>query len=263
MVFVDESGHFSNTDSISLAGFVSDDESWNSFCIEWKSLLLKHGLPAIHMKEIMSSKGKSPAANWEMPRKLSMLSEFIFVIRKYVQAGFGIGMDAVHYRSVVAEITEAAKTMGVRAKPFEAKRFCVARFVRTLMQYYDEVELQQGGMPEPINLTFDDDEAYAMQCYSLICKIKARDAAAKSRIVSVGFADDNWFYPLQAADILAYATCNELNKSPDMRWKETNIFTDLLKADNPTYGIVNKSELWDSSSDQIALEALVKEMVVN
>jgi len=94
MIFLDESGHFSESDFVCLAGYVASDSNWDGLCKEWKELLGKHGIPAVHMREIMSPKGKSPAASWKDEDKVRMIREFIFVIRKYIHTGFGVGLEA-------------------------------------------------------------------------------------------------------------------------------------------------------------------------
>lgn len=222
MIFMDEAGHFSISDFVCLAGYLASDSGWDSLCQEWKPLLEKHGLPGIHMKEIMSPKGKSPAALWPMDKKLSMLTEFISVIRKHVQTGFGIGLDAHHYRDIVKCAEDSFKNLGMKSRPFKPPLFATARMARIISDYFDQI-----GSKEQVCLIFDDSEQYSMQCYSFLCELKSRNQEVRSRFVSITFADDSHFYPLLAADLLAYATCNELRKA-EKGWSYLNIFTDLL-----------------------------------
>src|ERR1035438_7786442 len=98
--------------------------------------------------------------------------------------------------------------------------------------------------------------------YDLLCELKKRVPSIKESIVNICFANDEWYYPLQAADLLSYATCNELSKGTNA-WKETNVFTDLLKDADPSYAKRYYSELWgDNEEDTKALkEAIVRETV--
>lgn len=128
MVFLDESGHFSSTDYMCMAGFIATDQGWSDLCAAWRVLLREtYKIPAIHMREIMSEKGKSPAAAWAMDRKVDMLRNFILLIRKHTEAGFGCAIDARHYREVVRSIEAAAAQEGLKTKPFKAQMFCMAR----------------------------------------------------------------------------------------------------------------------------------------
>jgi hypothetical protein len=74
MVFLDESGHFNSTDYMCMAGFISTDQGWSDLCAGWRLLLRqKYKIPVIHMREIVSEKGKSPAAAWDLDRKVDSL----------------------------------------------------------------------------------------------------------------------------------------------------------------------------------------------
>jgi len=261
MLFLDESGHFDDSEWICLAGYVADSSAWESFCGEWKILLGKYGLTAIHMREIMSPQGRSPAASWEMPRKLGMLTDFIWLIRKHVHAGFACGLNARNFRETMEVVQGEALKGGYKLHQFQPQTFCFARVARIAMNYYDELAKMEICSPnETLALVFDDAENYAMKCYSYLCKIKKMVPAAKERIKAISFACDEQYYPLQAADILAYATCNELKKPVEERWSPTNIFTDLLKATDPARGILYRGELFkDTNSDEL-LTSLITEM---
>lgn len=211
MVFLDESGHFASSDYMCMAGYMASDEGWSGLCSGWRHLLReKYKIPALHMREIMSSFGRSPAAGWDIDRKVDMLREFILLIRNHTEVGFGCALDAKHYRKIVKTISTAAAEAGLKTKPFNTHIFCMARIVRMVMQYLDD------SVPEgqrQISLVFDDDEHYSKTCYALLCDLKKRVPAIKKSIINISFADDEWGYPLQAADLLSYASRNELNKT--------------------------------------------------
>jgi hypothetical protein len=103
-----------------MAGYMATDEGWNGLCSGWRYLSHeKYKIPALHMREIISPSGKSPAAAWDIERKLDMLREFILLIRKHTQVGFGCALDAKHYREVVTMIRTAVATEGLKTKPFD------------------------------------------------------------------------------------------------------------------------------------------------
>jgi hypothetical protein len=261
MVFLDESGHFSSTDYMCMAGFIATDRGWDALCTGWRVLLREtYKIPAIHMREIMSPMGKSPAASWEIDRKVDMLRDFILLIRQHTEAGFGCAIDARHYREVVKTIATVAGQQGLKTKPFKAQMFCMARIVRLVMCYLDETNASAD--ERKTSLVFDDDEQYSKMCYGLLCELKKHVPAIKESIVNICFADDEWYYPLQAADLLSYATCNELKKGANA-WKESNVFSDLLKDADPAYGKRYFSELWSDDEDdtKALMEAIIRETV--
>lgn len=190
MLFADESGHWNDQDFIALAGLASSDAGWDAFCVEWKVLLDKHAIPAIHMREIMPEDGKSPAASWDMPKKKAMISEFIGVIKEHTLYGFGVGLDARFYRAQVPIVESAAKELKIKTKSFQPQVFCVARLLRQFIDHLRQIrayEKRTDGRT-PLGLVFDDNEAYAMKCYSFICKIRERDSFIRENIASVCFA---------------------------------------------------------------------------
>jgi hypothetical protein len=248
-LFLDESGSFLDHAYVCLAGYASGDTEWEAFIPEWKTLLQKHGLPALHMKDIVSAYGKSPAAPWPIDKKLAMLEEFIFVIRKHVKAGFGVGLKAAHYRGVVKKLEQ----LGAITKPFQAQVFCFARIIKLAMLH----TLLKSSEPF-VEIVLDDSEQYAMKCYSYLSKLKQRNGYVKERISSITFADDSKWYPLQAADILAYAVCNELKKPEGKQWSDSNLFSGLLKKADPTHGLVFHGELWAETEEKALTEAIIE-----
>jgi hypothetical protein len=59
MVFLDESGHFSSSDYLCMAGYMATPDGWDALCPGWQYLLReKYKIPALHMREIMSNAGK-------------------------------------------------------------------------------------------------------------------------------------------------------------------------------------------------------------
>jgi hypothetical protein len=61
----------------------------------------------------------------------------------------------------------------------------------------------------------DDEEREAMEMYQLLCKFKRRNPVGGKRIVSVCFADDKSYPPLQCADLFAYACRLEEDRKRD------------------------------------------------
>ena len=254
MLYLDESGHFSESPYVCMAGYMATDEGWSQLCDGWRYLLHeKYKIPAIHMRELMSPKSKSPASQWDMPRKVEMIRAFAMLVRKHTEVGFACAIDAKHYRAVVEEIKKVAHGAGLKVHPFSAQTFCMARIISLLLKYLNDINASED--ERKTSLIFDDDEHYSKQCYSLLVELKKRVPRIKETIVNICFADDLNYYPLQAADLLSYATCNELKKGADA-WKETNVYTDLLKAEAPAFGKQYYSEMW--GDDQASTEALMQ-----
>jgi len=227
--FFDESGKFHDHDFICIAGYIAEDPNWDAFCKQWQSLLKKHRLQTIHMTDLMALKGEYKGLGWSEENKVSVVKDFIGAIRDNVLAGFAVGLDAKYYRSMMKETK----------KRFQPQVFCFARLIKLLMN-----RLNAWGWTEPISSVFDDCRQYSMKCYSALCDIKEKHGEVRKLIASITFADDEVFYPLQAADLLAYATRQE-QRMGDGAWSEGSIFYDLLREEKSGYGILYESEYWD------------------
>ena len=188
--YFDESGKFHDREGlITLCGFISDGEHWNAFESEWCDLLVKHKLSKIRMAEFYS---QCRAKGWTDEKANEVLTEFVDKIRERVEFGFGIALDGKYFR-------HKYKIAGKPAK--DPRRFCTHRLLKTIRNAF-----VAGGEPSPkLAITFDDDEEFAIDCYKIISRLRSdpKNADLKDMIVGTGFAVDDIYTPLHAADILA------------------------------------------------------------
>jgi Protein of unknown function (DUF3800) len=207
--FFDESGKEGDPSHrfVVMAGYAAGD--WNNFQRSWRSLLLKHGLPSIHMKKIL---GIAKEKGWDLPRLNGVLSEFVSVIKESWLIGFGVGVDVEAYRAIPADIK---KQFG------DVQIFCCSRILRRLMDH-----VRAGGFEnESLSITFDRDYGFARPRMKLMEELSKRDPIMSRRIAQVSFANSDYFYPLQAADLLAWETRRQLmnnltDKPSTSRWTE-------------------------------------------
>jgi hypothetical protein len=64
--FFDESGKFGDSDFVCIAGYISHDGGWNNFCDRWGPLLIRHQIPYVHMKEMISLRGPYEKLGWNI-----------------------------------------------------------------------------------------------------------------------------------------------------------------------------------------------------
>jgi hypothetical protein len=75
-------------------------------------------------------------------------------------------------------------------------------------------------------------------------KLRKKSQNLRDRLGSITFADDRFFQPMQAADLLACITLREQHRTHDAWSNEFGSFGSLLRAPNNFHGIVYLSELW-------------------
>src|SRR5271157_1125684 len=232
-VFFDDSGKLGGDgDFVCMAGYIADGEAWDNFTNKWALLLLKHGLPYIHMREFIPLKGVYRNLNWDNTRRDEVLAEFIDLIREHVIAGFGIGVDAKYFRSMSKDVK---RELG------DPHMFCFQRILRVVVK-----KLRSVGYEGTMSPIFDDCEQYSTRCYRMWSRWRVKEPDFGRLVPSITFADDKVYAPLQAADILAWESHKQL-KQEAANYKPRKQFERLMQSTTPGYGLDYGSEVWEKS----------------
>jgi hypothetical protein len=125
--FFDDSGQESDPthEFVIMAGFFTNN--WEPFDVNWLSLLLKHDLPYIHLKE---SVGEAKKKGWDIAKLNSVLTEFSSVIRQSNLVGIGIGVHMPAWREIPKSL---------RDRYGDAQIFCCSRVIRRIMDRLETV----------------------------------------------------------------------------------------------------------------------------
>lgn len=239
--FFDESGHYADTEFMCLTGYIAEDDGWEEFCAKWRELLRKYNIVSIHMKSFMGLRDEYKQLNWNEAQRDDALSEFIKIIQSYTLAGFGIGFDTKYFRSLT---DPDRKLLG------EPHMFCFQRLMnRTVTQ------LNEWKYDPSISIIFDDHQKYSRECYSHWSALRVKHADMKRSIPSITFADDEFFYPLQGADILGWLSNRWLRDGRDLN-KVSRHFGEILHSKASGYGFKFNDELWDKNEIDRALREL-------
>jgi len=246
--YFDDSGKWKDSDYVCLAGYLSDESGWNGFCADWRALLDKHGIPSVHVKDLLPMQGPYRDLGWTLTKRDEVYNEFVSVIRKHVLVGFGMAVDARYWRAMKPE---ARKLLG---DPFMA---CFQRLMRRITD-----RLEAAGSQDPMPITFDDCSDYSQKCYSAWSALRKRDPRMMRLISAITFADDEIFYPLQGADVLANETNKHLRNlakarrvRPDMENLRPEMENLVRSLDDPPLGIEYVGELWDGPELERAYQA--------
>ncbi len=226
--YFDDSGKEGQADHrhVCLAGYIGHDQFWWNYQQKWRHLLIRHGIPAVHMKNWLKI---SAEKRWSVAKRNEVLSEFIVAIRESQLIGFGVAVDADVWRALPKE----------RRKAFgNAQEFCFQRIVRRVMD-----RLKRANERDPIALIFDRDFEFARPRLSLLEHLHKVYPEVADRIAQISFADAGVFSQLQAADVLAWQTrrhlYNQEGQKPEMpAWR--NLFEIL-----PHVELDYEGEFWD------------------
>ncbi len=217
-----------------MSGYLADDSNWDALTSDWNRLLDKYDIPYLHVNDFISANGIYKEKGWKGKEKGDLipqvLDDFIEVVRRHTIIGIGIGIAAKHYREITKDV----------AKKSKPEVFCFERVIGGVMKILEEMKWN-----EPICMIFDDSEQYAMKAYANFSEIKKRRPEIKNRIGIIGFANDELIIPIQAADLLSYATQRLQDAGGQQAWLNHPQFSKLLQADKSGYGTAYLSELWD------------------
>jgi hypothetical protein len=176
----DESGKWQDSKFLAFAGYVSWIDVWNVFASEWQAQLVKHGLKSLH-----TNAEKRP----------EVLLDFARIIKSHRLFGVCTAIDTSAYRSLPSSdrrlIRYAPKALA---------------FYLTIKSVVDRPDMDE----HHLGLICDDDQEYSMECYKILNRVRNSDSRIKEKVFSICFADDKKYSPLQAADLLAYLTRQEL-----------------------------------------------------
>jgi hypothetical protein len=230
--YLDDSGKESepNNRFVVIAGYLAVDEVWGRFQSVWGHLLVKYGLPDLHMKAVLKI---AKERGRDIPRLNEILREFVLAIRTAPGLiGFGVAVDADEWRK---QSPQRKHLFG------DAQEFCCSRIVRRIRDRLSSAGLAH----EQMAMFFDQDFEYARRRLTLFEDISKRSSDLRESLVVLSFADARHYYPLQAADLLAWEKRRRLinligGKRDTARW-------DDLMAALPSGEFDYQGEYWDKT----------------
>lgn len=182
--YFDESGKALKHKVVCFGGFVNED--WGPFNHKWRSLLRKYKHPHLHL-----SKDSLRATSL----KLGMYAEFIQAIKQNVDHGIVIAVDVEGYMSLPGK-TRAFVGGDPHYLAFQAALVKVKEYASSI--------------PDTVlSMVCDDNVETACTCYQMFNRLRQKDPTYRKLIKSISFADDEFYYPLQAADLLCWASRSE------------------------------------------------------
>jgi Protein of unknown function (DUF3800) len=189
--FFDESGKFKDKRVVSFCGFCSPLARVREFEEDWKGVLRHYQLPCLTMKRALRRKipfSRTTKAE-SVEERNAVLLQFVNCIRKHFELGTAIVVDVDAYNKWPYQ---DKKKIGGSDDPhyftFLNGVLSPSKFVRP---------------DDRVSLICDDDQQTALNCYRLYSRIRTINPDLRRKLVSIAFADDEEFVPLQAADLFA------------------------------------------------------------
>lgn len=216
--FLDESGHSSATEFVSLAAFVAEEEAWEEFDSQWRAALARYGAPHLHMREFAHCVGAF--RGWTEDRRRGLLGDCVASINSVRAIAVGAATSVEDFR----KLSDEGQSM--LQDPF----FCcfqeVARGI-AINAHFEREGYQA-------HMVFSRQDEFGPMAQKL-WKAMARYIDVGQRMGSLRFEDMRAVPGLQAADLLAYELrhfyhLRKKNPSASPRWAFREILRHQWKA---------------------------------
>jgi hypothetical protein len=193
--YFDDSGKQAASPYVCIAGYLADYSYWTPFVMQWRHLLWKHGISALHMNELMTGNGEFSSIEWKH-KKDAVVSEFIEVIVANRLIGFGVAVESAYWNSL---------PRAFQKRNGNAQEFCFERILRRIRG-----RLTLADSRDYVSIIFDHDMEFSKPRLTKFDNVMKRDDWARERYSSITFANSRVHIPLQAADLLAWTTRRSL-----------------------------------------------------
>jgi hypothetical protein len=194
--YFDESGKFADQRVVVFGGVVAVVHE--PFFEDWEKHLLRNGLQTLTMKEALRHDRPLSESNPALgvDARVEALLPFIKCIRKHLLAISGVALDVEAFRSLPSHYHQILGN-----DPF------FTAFLRSLMAI---IEIARPG--DKVMLICDDEEAMAKPMYKLYRRVKLVNDKARDALKCLCFGDDEFMFPLQAADCVSSIMRREADK---------------------------------------------------
>lgn len=198
--FFDDSGKESDLSNkiVCAAGYIAASTNiWSGFHELWSNYLLTYGLDELHMKEMMCSESRmKPFCDWDWQKKKAVLEDFSAAIKISRIVGFGVAVDAEAWRELPKELTKVEGT---------AQEFCFMRLIKMILD-----RIRKSAPNEKLSIMFDCDEGFTPARFKRYLAIRKRRQDDAKYLISFGVGEPQAYFPLQAADFLAWESRTQL-----------------------------------------------------
>jgi hypothetical protein len=209
-VYIDDSGD-ENLGIVIAAGYVAEVDRWATFSNLWQALLAKaevpvneYGIRVFHSKEFAHSHtdSKSPFYRWTQEQKNEFMSWATHLIVGLTLNGAGKGFSVA---VPVKEYRQIQPSLGPPIRPFT---FAVLQAMKEVERWTN-----QRGIHDPITYFFDKVPRHSGAACKMMNEVEQSiELRKRFRYAQWSWSSRHKHSALQAADILAYESFQELTK---------------------------------------------------
>lgn len=192
--YFDESGTHANSPAVCLAGYVATVEKWATFKREWRLVLQDFGIGYFHMTDW--EKRSKQFKGWDDEKRIELFQRLVLVLRKTFRRGFSATVNLSDYDRE-------------RFKSIRPYVLCVLQCLRSVGAWAHNAKPSA-----PIIYILETGAGYN-RAVDFVRQYILEERKRKDFFWfdSITLASKEEFSPLQAADILAYESWEEVCNS--------------------------------------------------
>lgn len=218
--FFDESGKFRDHEVVTFGGVLCVERQTVPFAEEWGWILHDLGLDVFTAKKAFNHRIplSEKVSSLGLDERIETLKPFVRCIRKHLQVITGMALDVAAFKALPSHYFQL-----LGDDPF------FTAFLRVVLRV---IELTTD--KTKISMIVDDEEQMALPMYKLYRQVKKVNVEAKNRFAAISFADDEFLYGLQAADLVSSLFRREGSKKFfGTAYDYEPLFAALVKPVNP------------------------------
>jgi hypothetical protein len=207
--YFDDSHTHKGSKILSICGFLADPRIWVDVDHEWKRVLDKRDWPKrpseFHMYDCVHGYGEF--AGWSEAQRLAIYGDMVGVLSQANLIAIGSGIDINAFMTLGPK-HKLLLAKGGFSEPLDMVLQCVLQFSIDRTVAYGKI--QSPPVLDNLGVMFDESPpSGAFRYRQLYAHVAAKHRSGKI-LTGMGFGKSEKFSPLQAADLLAYSTCQHL-----------------------------------------------------
>jgi len=190
----DITGEHKGAEVVAVAGFLSWQDNWKTFCGEWQEVLARkeYDVPFFHYSDLVH--GKWPYEGWSREKIDKFIYELIPIARDNILVGIAGSVGVKDYY----KIPDYKK--GKYKKPYH---FCFQFFLGQTLNKLREGFCEKPFAPgEKVAFILDQTDEFGPEAHKIFLQDK-KTYDKDQRLGTISFADKIDCLPLQAADLFA------------------------------------------------------------
>jgi hypothetical protein len=253
-IFFDDSGTHPESSIALAACYASTVEQWKEFERNWNEAKKKEGFETFHMTEFAAGHGEF--TGWSDPKKRKVLIRLCSIINTRVRAGYAIAVPKRVYDAVIQDSFRAF--CGQYHYTF-AVRHCATRIADWRRKYHKAATMKY--VFDRMGTRQGKGEIMAVMDAAIAKSEREGATTGVPPLTGYSFESKTSILPLQAADILAWTTLQQMHKQlsgrkttwiAELAWEQLAAFRGTLDV-----SFFTESQLRDWAEKY--LDALIQE----